>query len=143
MSSVIRCSEAWARYDPAEVLRTGATSYDLDAQLAAAQNQAMSCPYVPKGVVPADDAAPVRSDLPVLLILGQADPQDPLANVAQAPVDMPNSLTVVVPGEGHTVGHLGCMPQMVSAFIVAGTTKGLDTTCAATGVQLPPFRTAP
>ncbi len=143
MSSVIRCSEAWARFDPAEVQRIGATSYDLDAQLAEARNQAMSCPYVPTGVVPADDAAPVRSDLPALLILGQADPQDPQANVAKAPLDMPSSLTVVVPGEGHTVGHLGCMPQMVSAFIVAGTTKGLDTTCAATGVQLPPFRTAP
>ncbi len=143
MSSVIRCSEAWARYDPAEVQRTGATSYDLDAQLAEARNQAMVCPYVPKGVVPADDAAPVRSDLPVLLILGQADPQDPLANVAQAPVEMPNSLTVVVRGEGHTVGHLGCMPQMVSAFIVAGTTKGLDTTCATSGVPLPLFHTTP
>lgn len=60
---------------------------------------------------------PIRgvSDVPVLLVLCEADPQDPPSNVADAPIDLLNSLTVVVPGHGHTVGHLGCMPSVVVA----------------------------
>ena len=139
MSAIIRCSEAWARYDPAEVERTGAGSYALALQLAGARAQADSCRYIPAGVVPADDAEPVRSDVPVLLVLGEADPQDPESNVEDAPTELPNSLTVVVPGMGHTVAHLGCMPSIVVAFIEAGTVDGLDVSCAATGVPYPSF----
>jgi pimeloyl-ACP methyl ester carboxylesterase len=139
MSAVIRCSEAWARYDPAEVQRLGAGSYSLDLQLEGARAQAESCRYVPDGVVPGDDAEPVRSDVPVLLVVGDADPQDPPPNVEDAPVELPNSLTVVVPGMGHTVGHLGCMPSIIVNFFEAGTVDGLDVSCAATGVPIPPF----
>jgi hypothetical protein len=46
----------------------------------------------------------------------------------------------VVPGQGHTVAHMGCMPSIVSAFIAAGTVDGLDTTCVANGgVPIPAF----
>jgi pimeloyl-ACP methyl ester carboxylesterase len=143
MASVIRCSEAWARYDPTEVERLGAGTFELEAQLANARMQAESCRFTPAGVVPDNDAQAVRSDVPVLLILGEADPQDPPSNVADAPTELPNSLTVVVPGQGHTVGHLGCMPSVVVAFINAGTVHDLDVSCAATGVPLPPFLTLP
>lgn len=141
MASVIRCSEAWARYDPDEVERLGAGSFELEAQLVTARAQADSCRFTPAGIVPEDDAEPVRSDVPVLLVLGDADPQDPPSNVSDAPVELPNSLTVVVPGQGHTVGHLGCMPSIVVDFIAAGTVSGLDVSCAATDVPLPPFQT--
>jgi hypothetical protein len=67
--------------------------------------------------------------VPVLLLNGSEDPQDPPANVADAVTELPNSLEVVAPAQGHTVGHLGCLPQVVAAFIEAGTTEGLDTTC--------------
>ena len=143
MAAVIRCSEAWARYDPAEVERLGDGAYGLAGYIAAARAQQQSCRYIPSGVVPSDDGSPVRSTVPVLLLVGEADPQDPPANVADAPEELPNSRTVVVPGAGHTVGHLGCMPSIVAAFIEAGTVNGLDVSCAATGVPLPPFRLLP
>ena len=79
--------------------------------------------------------------MPTLLIVGEADPQDPPANIADAAVELPNSTTVIVPGQSHTVGHLGCMPSIITAFIQAGSTVGLNVSCAATGVPLPPFRT--
>jgi hypothetical protein len=66
-----------------------------------------------------------------------------LSNVADAPKDFPNSVTVVVPGQAHRVAHLGCMPSIVDSFIEAGSVKGLDVTCAATGVPLPPFDASP
>jgi hypothetical protein len=85
----------------------------------------------------------MTSEVPMLLILGEADPQNPPANVAEAPIRFPNSRTVVVPGQAHTVGHLGCMPSIVESFIDAGTVEGLDVSCAQTDVPLPPFRTMP
>jgi len=143
MSAVIRCSEAWARFDPEEVARLGAGSYYLAATIRSATNLSQTCRYAPSGVVPANDGEPVRGDTPVLIVLGEADPQDPAANVADAPVELPRSKTVVVPGQGHTVGHRGCMPTLVAAFIKAGTVDGLDTTCALSAVPLPFKITAP
>jgi pimeloyl-ACP methyl ester carboxylesterase len=143
MSAVIRCSEAWARFDPAEVARLGFGSYYLAATIRDATNLSETCRYVPSGVVPANDGEPARGDTPVLIILGGADPQDPAANVADAPVELPRSTTVVVPGQGHTVGHRGCMPTIVAAFFKAGTVDGLDISCAATALPLPFKITAP
>jgi pimeloyl-ACP methyl ester carboxylesterase len=143
MSIVIRCSEGWARMDPVETERQGAGSYLRDVEVAIARNQAVSCRYAPPGYVTADDAKGMTSDVPMLLILGEADPQNPPANVAEAPSRFPNSRTVVVPGQAHTVGHLGCMPSIVESFIDAGTVEGLDVSCAATDVPVPPFRTSP
>lgn len=140
MSAVIRCSEAWARFDPAEVMRTGAGSYYASAQAAAATGQAAGCQYLPKGVVPAGDGLPPASTIPVLLLNGDADPQDPPANVAGLGDVLPNSLEVVVPGQGHTVGHLGCLTGVVAEFIERGAVDApFARQCAAT-IQTPPFQ---
>ncbi len=142
MGQVIRCSEAWARYDPASVERLGAGSYDLAAQLDAARAQEVRCRHLPRAAVPANDASPVRTSLPVLWVVGEADPQDPPSSLASVPQQMPNSRIVVVPGQGHTVGHLGCMPSIIDAFVVAGTARDLDVSCiAAGGVPQPAFAT--
>jgi pimeloyl-ACP methyl ester carboxylesterase len=140
MSAIIRCSEAWARYDPAEVARLGEDSYYLEAQLANARLQETLCRFVPRGVVPVEDAGPASSDVPVLFLVGSADPQDPPANIATAPERFPNSLTVVAEGHGHTVSHLGCLPSVIDAFVAAGSVERLDTSCVADGMPLPPFR---
>ncbi len=94
----------------------------------------------PPGVVPANDAEPVRSSVPILLLVGEADPQDPPDNVVDSGRTMPESLTVVVPGHGHGVAHRGCLPDVIAAFLEAGTTRGLDTSCATSGgVPVPAF----
>jgi pimeloyl-ACP methyl ester carboxylesterase len=139
MSGMIRCSEAWGRFDPEETRTLSAGSYFLDAELGMARNQFMACPFAPKGIVPANDAAPATGSMPVLFVVGGSDPQDPPENIADARTDFPNSLTVVVPGFGHTIGHLGCMPSVIDAFVIAGSTAGLDTSCVAT-MSPPPFQ---
>jgi len=113
MSAVIRCSEAWARFDPGAVETAGAGSYLLASELRAARTQAQVCPLAPPGVVPANDGEPVHSTAPVLLLNGADDPQDPPSNVAAAPRQMPNSVSLSVSGQGHTVGHLACLPVVV------------------------------
>ena len=140
MSAVIRCSERWADFDPEDVVRRGAGSYYLDVQVETARAQAAACRLAPPGIVPPNDAEPASSNVPLLFVVGEADPQDPPSNVADAPTHFPNSRTIVVPGHGHTVTHLGCMPAVVDAFIAAGSADGLDTSCVPEEMPIPPFR---
>lgn len=141
MYEMILCSEAWAQFDPAEVARLGAGSYALDTQHAKAVAQATICRYLPKGVVPVDDAAPVRTTVPILWLTGNGDPQDPPANLTSVPAQEPESHIVVMPAQEHVVGHLGCGPSVIAAFVDAGTATGLDTACIAEGASpTPTFR---
>jgi pimeloyl-ACP methyl ester carboxylesterase len=129
MSQVILCSEAWARFDPAEVRRHGQGSYLLPAKLGQAEERARLCSVLPRGVVPDDDAAPVVTDLPLLWLTGDGDPQDPPANLSAIPAQQPNARIAVMPAQQHTVSLSGCAPTVIAELVDAGTTKGLDTTC--------------
>ena len=125
----IVCSEGWARFRPSATRRQAEGSYLRGAALADAANMQFACSLLELGDVPHGAGAPVPADTPVLLLNGSDDPQDPPANVADAVVELPNSLVVVVPGQGHTVGHLGCLPELVAAFVEAGSVGGLDLGC--------------
>jgi pimeloyl-ACP methyl ester carboxylesterase len=141
MSLVIRCAEPWARFDPAEIARVAPASFDTAVQVRWATIQSAVCAYVPKGRIAPGEELPVRSDAPVLLLVGGADPQDPFENVADAPALFPNSQIVVVPGHGHSVTHLGCVGDVVARFVKAGTATHIDSSCITSGgVPLAPFR---
>ena len=142
MSLEIRCSEAWARFNPDEVRRTGSGSYYVSAQLVAALMQAEACPLLRQGYVPAGDGRPALTSVPVLLLNGAADPQDPPSNVADASVDMPNSLVVSVPGQGHTVGHLWCLPTLVADFIASAAADADAAHRCTETIPIPPFKVA-
>ncbi len=138
MKDEILCSEAWARFDPAEVARLGAGSYALPFVVAWARDEATLCRYLPRGAVPADDAAPVRTTIPVLWLAGDGDPQDPPSNLTGVGSQEPNARVVVMPTQEHVVGHLGCGPSVIAAFLDAGTATGLDTGCMAQGAAPAP-----
>jgi len=140
MALEILCSEAWARFDPAAVATAGAGSYLLASELSAAQNQAQTCPMVPPGVVPSGDALPVSSQVPVLLLNGENDPQDPPANVAEAQQQMPNSVRIVARAQGHTVGNLGCLPAVVVAYFDTGKVDQAVAKACAQSLPLVPFK---
>lgn len=101
----------------------------MSTRRADAVARAARCAALPKGVVPDDDAAPVLTDVPILWLAGDGDPQDPPANLASIPSQQPNALIAVMPAQQHTVGHSGCAPQVIGEFVDAGTTAGLDTSC--------------
>jgi hypothetical protein len=140
MAHEILCSEAWARFDPDEVARTGAGSYARPMLVARAVAQETQCRLLPPGVVPADDGEPVITATPILWITGDGDPQDPPANLSAVETQQPNSLVVAMPAQEHVVGHLGCGPDVIAAFLDAGTTAGLDTSCIAAGGGAPAYR---
>jgi pimeloyl-ACP methyl ester carboxylesterase len=134
----IVCNEPWARWSPARTAAASRSTYLAERTALDAGVTALLCPLVPKAQQPEWTSRRVRSDRPVLLLVGGADPQDPLANVAGASRELPNSRTVVVAAGGHGVAQLGCVPRLVNRFVERGTAAGLDTRCAAAYVP-PPF----
>ena len=87
---------------------------------------------------PASNLTRVRSRVPVLALVGGADPQDPIGNLAGLSQAMPNSRIVVVPGHGHGVGTFGCLPRVVGRFVDRGGAAKLDVRCVRR-ITTPPF----
>jgi pimeloyl-ACP methyl ester carboxylesterase len=131
----IRCNEGWARFDPAQLVGTDSFEYELRRD-EAARWQAV-CSHIPGAADNEEPASPPRSDVPVLALNGELDPQDPPANMAGAAAVWPNSLTLTVPSQGHDIdpASAACVIPLVQSFIDQGTAAGLDTSCLA---QLPP-----
>lgn len=87
------------------------------------------CTIWPTNKASSEFKQPVRSNIPTLLLSGEADPITPPANAEKAAAGLTNSLNLVVPGVGHNVIYRGCVPKILTSFIESGTPQGLDTTC--------------
>jgi pimeloyl-ACP methyl ester carboxylesterase len=92
-------------------------------------DMAKQCAIWPHAQVMEDFKQPVTSDVPTLLLSGEADPVTPPSNAEQAVKTLSNGLSLVVPGIGHNVIYRGCVPKVMQNFIETGTTAGLDTAC--------------
>jgi pimeloyl-ACP methyl ester carboxylesterase len=89
------------------------------------------CARWPVKAVPAEWRTPVRSDVPALLLSGEADPVTPPRWAERAALGMPNARHVVLAGHGHGTLQRGCVPRLVADFLERGTAAELDTSCAA------------
>ncbi|WP_164928419.1 alpha/beta fold hydrolase [Gloeobacter violaceus] len=98
-----------------------------------------TCSVWPRGAIPADFKRPVTSNVPVLLLSGEADPITPPRNAERARRTLPNALALVVPGAGHITAFRGCTPRIVADFLAAGRARGLDTACLKKNRALPFF----
>ena len=97
---LIRCNEAWARYEPGQL--AGTDSFEYEHIRKDAEWWQSVCASSPRPATTAAAAAQARSDVPVLALNGEADPQDPPANMASASAVWPNSLRWSCPGKGTT-----------------------------------------
>ena len=88
-----------------------------------------SCKVWPRGVMAPDFKQPVVSAKPVLLLSGEDDPITPPVNAAHAAKTLSDSLSLVVPGQGHGNVFRGCVPRLMAEFVDAGSVQGLDTAC--------------
>jgi pimeloyl-ACP methyl ester carboxylesterase len=134
----IRCGEGWSRDDRAEVERVGAGTAFLEAAVADAQNQAFVCGLLGTPFPAPDTGVVPRRKTPVLFLVGGMDPQDPLANVADAQRSLPNAQILVVPGAGHGSVQYGCLPDVATRFFAKHRLTARDRVCAAR-VEPPPF----
>jgi pimeloyl-ACP methyl ester carboxylesterase len=98
------------------------------------------CATWPRAEVAADLRVPLQSDIPTLLISGDADPVTPPDYAAAVALTLPNSRHLVVPG-GHGVLAYGCMPRVVAQFIRNGAAGAVDTACL-DELAPPPFFTS-
>ena len=134
----IVCNEPWARLSARRSAAASRGTYLAEERAIDARLTSAACSAVPRSEQPAWSARRISSDKPVLFVVGEADPQDPPANVANATLELPNSRTVVVPGGGHGSVQLGCMPGVAHQFIERGTAAGLDARCVRR-YRPPPF----
>ncbi|MCB1054775.1 MAG: alpha/beta fold hydrolase [Acidobacteria bacterium] len=96
------------------------------------------CEPWPKADVPASARQPLASDVPTLLLSGEADPVTPPANAAQVGKSLSDSRQVVAPGMGHGVVARGCIPDLVHRFVESASFDGLDLSCV-DDIAAPPF----
>ncbi|MHB8490185.1 MAG: alpha/beta hydrolase [Candidatus Dormibacteria bacterium] len=138
-AQTVKCSDAWARMDPASARAAGGSSIFTGFVVERAVLSGAFCTAWPEAI---GASGQVRSAAPIVFLNGTADPADPPANVAGAAATMPNSLSVQVQGYGH--GQLsqdtsGCLTREAIAFLERGVgSTPADWPCAA-DPPFPPF----
>jgi pimeloyl-ACP methyl ester carboxylesterase len=136
MGASIWCNEPWAGLDAEGPWGTVFDSYTA-ARIAAFRQE---CSSVEKRPEPRRLwTLPAASRVPVLALVGGADPQDPLENLGDLERHFPDSRTLVFPHIGHQFGIGGCVDAVLADFVDRGTTKGLDTTRCDNAVVVPAF----
>lgn len=95
----------------------------------------------PRSDLPADYRAPVRSEIPTLLISGFVDPATPPSGAEEVAKYLTKSRHVVVRYGSHSYGGMSpCVDNIMAEFIQRGSAEGLDTSCI-DQIKRPPFVT--
>lgn len=100
------------------------------------------CEAWPKASSGLNFREPLNSDIPTLLLSGDADPITPPAYAEQVAAGLSNRAKILLPGYGHDISTVGCIPDVITDFIQSGTHDDLDTGCVANIVPPPFFITA-
>lgn len=135
MYVTIRCSEPWASPTPDN---PDTASYLSDAARMQDQFYAGVCSEWPRADVADDETAPPATDIPILLLVGEADAQNPPSAAAVIAEVASNTATVIAPGHGHGIVQYGCVSDVVAHFVDNGTTDNSDLACVA-AMEPPPF----
>src|SRR6185369_1270667 len=105
------------------------------------RRQKAACEGWPARDLGANLLSPVLPDVPALLISGERDPATPAAGAERVARALKRSRHLVIADGAHgTEGMTGdsCLFRMIEAFIEAGATERLDTSCVA-GIRRPEF----
>jgi pimeloyl-ACP methyl ester carboxylesterase len=126
MALSVTCSEDFPFFDESVI-----EERNRDTYLGSLQTESLKdvCPVWPRGEIPSDFKKPIHSDVPVLLLSGEADPVTPPENGALVASELQNALHVVAPGQGHVVIHRGCIPKLATELVESGSVQGLDPSC--------------
>jgi pimeloyl-ACP methyl ester carboxylesterase len=133
MNLTIMCHEPWARVRPTQTAIASTRSYLDYADVQALTVPKDVCAVVPRPPEPALYAPLVVVNAPVLFINGDADPQDPPANVVLATATYPDSIALTAPGEAHQFAGVACLADIVSTFIERASTQALPAGCLIPG----------
>lgn len=97
------------------------------------------CEVWPHAKRAADFRAPLKGNVPVLLLSGEFDPVTPPRYGDAVAKFLANGKHVIVKGQGHNVMPVGCGPKLFARFIDSADAKNLDTKCLDDLAYVPPF----
>ena len=97
------------------------------------------CSIWPRGPRDESLAEPLATDIPVLLLSGDADPITPPRYADLAAVELGNARHLVGDQQGHGQLAAGCMPKIVARFIATADVESLDTSCMEDTFVMPFF----
>ncbi len=118
--------------DAAELAKSYQGAEQLDALRAV-------CALWPRGPVDADLHAPLRSDVPTLLLSGSADPVTPPADAERAAAGLMHHRHLILDGEGHGQLSTGCVPRLMAEFLDEIAPDKLDAQCLRNHLAAPFF----
>jgi alpha-beta hydrolase superfamily lysophospholipase len=90
---------------------------------------AQICALWPRGNADADLHAVLHSDLPTLLLSGEADPVTPPGDAERAAAGLTRHRHLILRGEGHGQLATGCMPRLMAEFLDTASPEKLDASC--------------
>jgi pimeloyl-ACP methyl ester carboxylesterase len=125
------CSETAPFLDTAAVKRLAeGTFFGAERTLTWLQ----ACREWPRGDIPADFAAPVKVDVPVLILSGRLDPVTPPSWGEQVATFLPKSRQVVFNASSHFPDG-PCASGLAARFIEQASVAGLEARCAESEVR--------
>lgn len=126
MQNTVICSEDVpffpSRIDRTVLSRTYQGTDQLDALLEI-------CKLWPRGPVDADLHSPLKSDIPTLLLSGEADPVTPPADAERLARGLARHRHLILSGEGHGQLATGCVPELMAEFLDTAQPESLDAAC--------------
>jgi len=97
------------------------------------------CSVWPEGPIDEEFKVPLTTDIPVLLLSGDADPITPPRYAEMAAVDLSNARHLVGRHQGHGQIAVGCTRRLFAAFVDAADPAGLDAECLERSFVMPFF----
>jgi pimeloyl-ACP methyl ester carboxylesterase len=126
MELSVICSEDFPLFPAADAVPEDAQSLMGNLML---KSSGIQCAIWPSGDVPDNFHDPVESAVPALLLSGELDPVTPPEYADRVMAHLSDSRHLVAPGQGHSVTGRGCLGDLVSEFIISGSSAELDTDC--------------
>ena len=139
MQMSVICGEDYPRLTPEDAARASQDSVFGQHLL---MSRMKACEFWPRGTVPDSFYAPVRSNVPVLVMSGDLDPVTPPSWGEAVTAHLPNARHIIVPGTGHGTIGTGCGARLIHAFIDRASAAELDTACLQE-LRRPPFFLTP
>ena len=137
MHNSIMCSEDAPFYDD-EAIDYGALEASYIGVVQLDTIEAM-CSVWPAGPVDDDFRAPLATDIPVLLLSGDADPITPPRYASLAMVDLERARHLIGVQQGHGQAAVGCTPRLIGEFVASGDPVDLDAGCLERSFVMPFF----
>jgi len=137
MHNAVMCTEDMPFLDKMTIDFDGiAASYMGTFQLDALE---AICAIWPQGPIDAEFKVPLATDIPFLLLSGDADPITPPRYAEMAAVDLTNATHLIGKHQGHGQLGVGCMSRLVADFVATADPAAIDAECMERDFVMPFF----